>query len=158
MSAHLLEYHQLIPGTIDRVLAFFEDPLNLEKITPPFLHFEVVSASDTRVEQGTEIEYRLRWHLLPMRWKSRISEYEQGVHFADEMLSGPYRHWYHRHHFAQTPQGVEMSDRVEYELPFGVMGEFVHNAIVRRQLESIFDYRREAIARIFAPTETRAGS
>ena len=70
--------------------------------------------------------------------------------FADEMLVGPYRHWYHRHRFRPVEAGVEMVDVVEYELPFGVVGRLTHSALIRAQLERIFDYRRDTIARIFA--------
>jgi ligand-binding SRPBCC domain-containing protein len=46
---------------------------------------------------------------------------------------------------------VEMHDRVEYALPFGFLGRIVHRLLVRRQLEAIFDFRTEAIDRIFPP-------
>jgi len=144
-----LERLQIVPGALERVFAFFEDPLNLEAITPPWLHFEVAGASHERVELDTVIDYRLRWQAFPMRWRSRISEYEPGVLFADEMLAGPYRRWYHRHFFSAVDGGVEMRDVVDYTLPLGPLGRFAHAAVVRRQLESIFDYRRAAVERIF---------
>jgi ligand-binding SRPBCC domain-containing protein len=149
MSRHVLERRQLIPADMASVFGFFEDPHNLEEITPPWLGFEVVAATDPRVRRGTEIAYRLRWMVFPIRWRSTISEYERGVRFADEMLRGPYRSWYHRHLFHVTPEGVEMVDTVRYELPLGPLGRLAHAAFVRRQLESIFDYRRRAIERIF---------
>ena len=150
MGGYVLERRQSIPGDLEVVFAFFEDPRNLETITPPWLHFEVVGSTDERVRLGTEIEYRLRWQVFPMRWRSRIAAYDPGVLFADEMLLGPYRRWYHRHLFTPTPDGVEMVDIVEYELPLGPLGTLAHGAVVRRQLEAIFDFRRAAIARIFS--------
>ncbi len=147
---HILERSQFIPGELTDVFGFFEDPYNLQRITPPWLGFSIRSASDERVREGTTIEYVLRWHGLPMTWKSRISEYEQGVLFADEMLRGPYKRWYHRHLFRAVEGGVEVRDVVEYELPFGPLGRAVHAAVVRRQLEGIFDHRQSAIDRIFA--------
>jgi len=158
VTAHVLERRQTIPADKESVFRFFEDPMNLERITPPWLNFHVVSATDERVSKGTEIEYRLRWHVFPMGWVSRISEHEEGAYFADEMISGPYRKWYHRHVFTDTPDGVEMLDRVEYVLPFGPLGRLVHAAVVRRQLEGIFDFRREAIARIFSDQPQGVGS
>lgn len=140
---------QVIHGDIANIFDFFEDPKNLERITPPWLHFEVDSTTDERVRTGTEIGYTLRWHLLPMRWRSRIAEYEKGVRFADEMLKGPYKHWYHRHLFTAVEGGVEVEDVVEYELPFGLLGDLAHAMVVRRQLESIFDYRRRATEKVF---------
>ncbi len=151
MPLFVLERRQVLPADITRVFAFFEDPMNLEVITPPWLRFEVVASTDARMRLGTEIDYRLRWQRLPMRWRSRIAEYEPGRMFADEMLKGPYRRWYHRHFFRETPDGVEMIDRVEYELPLGVLGRVAHVALIRRQLEAIFDYRRASVEQLFRP-------
>lgn len=149
MTAYRLERTQLIPGDLDSVFAFFKSPGNLETITPPWLLFQMLSASDAEMRQGTRITYRLRWQIFPMRWESVIAEYEEGVRFADEMVRGPYRSWYHRHLFRAMPGGVEMRDQVDYELPFGPLGSIAHRAIVRRQLEAIFDYRAKTIARLF---------
>ncbi len=148
-AVHVLERVQYVPAPIERVFPFFEDPMNLERITPPWLHFEVRSTSDARVRLGTKIQYRLRWQIFPMGWRSRISEYEPGVLFADEQLRGPYRRWYHRHLFEEIEGGVRMTDRVEYQLPFGPLGRAVHRLVVRPQLEAIFDYREHSIDTLF---------
>ncbi len=149
MSGFVLERRQIVAGDVPEVFGFFKDPHNLESITPPWLHFRVVSSSTPVVREGTEIEYRLRWQVFPMKWRSRISEYVEGEMFADEMLSGPYTRWYHRHLFTSVPDGVEMTDIVQYQLPLGPLGRLAHAMTVRSQLEAIFDYRRSAIARIF---------
>jgi ligand-binding SRPBCC domain-containing protein len=130
-----------IAGDIDHVFGFFKDPHNLEAITPPWLRFRITSASDPVVREGTRIRYRLSLHGLPMSWESRITEFVEDSHFADEQLRGPYRRWYHRHRFREVAGGVEMIDEVEYQLPFGVLGRVVHWLMVRRQLDAIFDYR-----------------
>lgn len=151
LGTHRLERRQVLAGSLESVFAFFEDPRNLEAITPPWLRFQVRATTDERVRLGTVIDYRLRWQGVPMRWRSRISEYEPGVMFADEMLVGPYRRWYHRHRFRAVASGVEMVDVVEYALPLGVLGRLTHSAVIRAQLEKIFDYRRDKIAGIFDP-------
>jgi len=146
VSSYVLRRVQLIPADIEAVFLFFESPRNLEEITPPWLRFEVVHTTDECMALGTEIEYRLRWQGMPMRWRSRISEYDPGVSFADEMLHGPYSRWYHRHLFRPVDGGIEMEDIVEYELPLGPLGRAAHALVVRRQLERIFDHRRFAVA------------
>ena len=84
-----------------------------------------------------------------MPWESVIAEYEHGKRFADEMLRGPYKSWYHVHEFRELPEGVEIRDRVEYELPFGPLGKLAHWLMVCRQLNAIFDFREKQIARLF---------
>ena len=146
---HVLDREQIVPGERGAVFAFFKNPYNLERITPPWLRFQVESATDTEVRAGTRIAYALRWQGIPMSWSTLISEYEEGVRFADTMTRGPYRLWHHTHTFEPLDQGVLMKDRVEYALPFGPAGTLVHALIVRRQLDAIFDYRFRAIADIF---------
>lgn len=140
----------MLPGTIPDVFAFFRDPRNLEAITPPWLGFRITSGGDHPVREGSRFRYRLRLHGIPLAWESRIAEYVENSHFADEQVAGPYSHWYHRHSFRAVAGGVEMTDVVEYRLPLGPVGRLVHWLIVRRQLAGIFDYRARAIVNRFS--------
>ena len=139
----------ILPGDVAHVFEFFKNPRNLEAITPPWLGFRIVSTSDDTVREGTRIRYRLSLASIPMAWESRITEYVDGSHFADEQVTGPYARWSHRHSFRAVPDGVEMTDDVEYTLPLGPLGRLVHWAVVRHQLRAIFDYRTAAISQLF---------
>lgn len=144
-----LQRRQVVGGTLADVFAFFKTPQNLEAITPAWLRFRVLAATDAEVRKGTRIHYSLRLHGLPVRWVSRIAEYEENRLFADEQVAGPYRYWYHRHLFRPVPGGVEIEDVVEYRLPLGLLGRVAHACFVRRQLARIFDHRARAIAARF---------
>lgn len=149
---HRLTRTTVLPGTLPEVFTFFRNPRNLETITPPWLGFRITSASDDTVREGTRIRYRLSLHGIPLSWESRITEYVENSHFADEQVTGPYSRWYHRHRFRAVPGGVLMTDDVEYALPFGPLGRLVHWLVVRHQLRRIFDYRTAAITRTFGAT------
>lgn len=146
---HRLERRALVGGELAEVFRFFCDPRNLESLTPPWLGFRILDSTDVVVRRGTVIRYALRLQGIPLRWSSRITEFEEGVMFADEQLSGPYRTWYHRHLFRAAPTGVEVIDQVDYTLPFGILGRLTHAVAVRRQLRAIFDYRATAMQRLF---------
>ena len=139
----------VLPGTVEDVFAFFRDPRNLERMTPPWLAFTITSTTDATVRKGTRIRYRLCLLGVPLSWESRITEYADNSHFADEQVTGPYATWYHRHSFRLAAGGVEMTDIVDYRLPFGVLGRLVHWLVVRHQLRAIFDYRTVAIQQVF---------
>jgi ligand-binding SRPBCC domain-containing protein len=96
-------------------------------------------------------------HGVPLRWESRIAEYRDNEMFADEQLSGPYSHWYHRHLFKPVPGGVAIEDVVEYQLPLGPLGRLAHTVFVRRQLARIFDHRARVIATRFPLQPAREG-
>lgn len=148
-----LKRTQFIPRPRDEVFAFFCDARNLERITPEFLHFHILLSEPARVHAGMTIDYRLRLFGLPFHWRSRIESFEPGVRFSDVQLRGPYRRWHHLHEFTDVEGGTQMFDRVEYEMPLGPLGTLAHALSVRRTLERIFDYRREAIARQFGGHE-----
>jgi len=153
MSDFRLEHTQVVPGSLQTVFAFFKRPENLERLTPPWLNFSILSTSDAEVRRGTRIRYRLRLNGIPLTWESRISRYEENVLFVDEQVRGPYRRWVHLHGFREVPGGVEVSDRVEYALPFGPLGDLVHALAVRRQLHAIFAFRRQAMEEVFGRTD-----
>ena len=70
--------------------------------------------------------------------------------FVDEEIRGPFALWRHTHGFRRSPDGAGtiMDDRVEYALPLAPVGEVAH-FVVRRQLDRIFDYRRQVVAERF---------
>lgn len=146
---YTLEREQLIPRGIDEVFKFFEDPQNLPRITPTWLDFKILSSTPGRVQKGSEIVYSLRWFGVHYRWKTLIESWEQNRNFVDTQLRGPYILWHHSHHFETVDGGVKMRDVVRYRLPFGPGGMLAHAIVVRRQLNHIFDYRREKVAEVF---------
>ena len=144
-----LERTQVIPRRRSEVFAFFADAHNLERITPDSLGFRILTPDPIEMRAGTLIDYSLRLHGVPLRWRTRIDEFEPEERFVDTQLRGPYRLWHHRHEFEETADGTRMRDLVNYELPFGPLGTIARALFVRRSLERIFDYRAQAIAEIF---------
>jgi ligand-binding SRPBCC domain-containing protein len=147
---HTLERTQMLPVAPGEAFEFFADAYNLEVITPPWLRFRVVTPGPIAMKAGTLIEYRLRLHGLPIRWLTRIDVWEPGRHFQDRQLRGPYGAWHHTHAFAPRDGGTSMRDIVRYTMPLGPLGRLAHRALVRRDLERIFDFRRDAVAALFA--------
>jgi len=129
---------------------FFADPNNLNAITPPDLDFTIITHDLGRMYAGQIIEYRVGF--LPMlrsRWVTEIRHVREGVYFVDEQRVGPYRLWYHEHHFTATPRGVEMRDQITYDIGFGVLGGILGTLWIDRRLAQIFDYRRKIVAERF---------
>jgi ligand-binding SRPBCC domain-containing protein len=142
-----LERELVVPRPITEVFDFFARAENLERITPPWLRFRVLTPGPIAMGSGTLIDYRLRLHGLPLRWRSRIEIWEAERRFVDQQVHGPYRHWRHLHEFAPVGQGTRVRDRVEYALPLGWLGQ-LGMPLVRRDLARIFDYRGAAVARL----------
>lgn len=148
LRVHILQRRQRIELPIARAFDFYGDAHNLERITPPWLGFEVATPGAIEMGVGTLIEYRLRLHRVPVRWRTRIEVWEPPRRFVDVQVRGPYSLWEHTHAFAEDgPGATVIEDRVRYSIPFGPLGEIAERLLVRRDLRRIFDYRREAVAR-----------
>jgi ligand-binding SRPBCC domain-containing protein len=141
---------QWVPHAAAQVFPFFEDPQNLPRITPAWLDFSIVGMEPATIRAGTKIDYTLRWFGIKYRWRTLIERWEPGVSFVDTQLRGPYILWHHTHHFESSGSGTLMTDRVRYRLPFGPFGMLAHTLLVRRQLETIFDYRMKQVADLFS--------
>jgi len=147
-KVHLLERRQRVELPVRRAFEFYGDAHNLERITPPWLGFQVITPQPIEMGVGTLIEYRLRLHRVPVRWRTRIEAWDPPRRFVDVQVSGPYSLWEHTHTFEEDgPDATIIGDRVRYSIPFGPLGELANRLLVRRDVERIFDYRREAVER-----------
>lgn len=131
---------------MDEVFEFFSNAGNLGALTPPWVEFQILTPVPIPMRAGALIDYRLRIHGLPIRWRTEITEWEPGHRFVDEQRRGPYRMWVHEHLFEQHADGTLMRDLVRYAVPGG---EFIHRLFVRRDVERIFDFRRARMLEIF---------
>ena len=144
-----LEFEQWVPRAPSEVFPFFCDPRNLEKLTPPFLRFRVLGMSTPEIGVGTRIDYRLSLHGLPVRWQSRIDEWQPDRRFVDSQTRGPYRSWHHTHTFEPYENGTVLRDHVRYEVPLGAIGSLVAGGRIARDVGEIFKFRRRAVADLF---------
>lgn len=143
-----LRREQFIPQPLEPVFDFFADAANLEVITPPWLNFRILTPPPIAMNPGTLIDYRISWKGLPLRWRTRIEEWEPGKRFVDTQVRGPYALWHHTHIFVPQPGGVHMTDIVKYALHLGPLGRLAHAMMVRRDVNAIFDYRFSIIEKL----------
>ncbi|MEI9893222.1 MAG: SRPBCC family protein [Chthoniobacter sp.] len=151
MPVHILRRTQVVSASREACWAFFSDPRNLAKITPPSLDFQVKSELPTSVYPGLMIAYRVRPLFgVPVTWLTEITHVEAPQRFVDEQRVGPYAIWHHEHFFTALADGrTEVRDLVHYALPFGVLGDLVHSWLVAPQLERIFAFREKAVTAHF---------
>jgi uncharacterized protein (TIGR01777 family) len=144
-----VEFEQWVPRTPAEVFPFFCDPRNLEKLTPPFVHLRVLGMSTRDLGAGTRIDYRVWLHGLPVRWQSRIDEWEPDRRFVDSQTRGPYASWRHTHTFEALADGTVLRDQVRYEVPLGALGALIAGGRVARDVQEIFVFRRRKIDELF---------
>ena len=113
------------------------------------LNFKILNVSTDTMMDGTKLDYRMKVHGIPVHWQSTIRGWVPGVEFSDEQSRGPYAFWNHTHQFYEQDGGTVIRDTALYRLPFGVPGDVVAHWFVRRDLESIFRFRRKKIEELF---------
>ena len=147
-----LKTEQQIPISLAEAWDFFSSPLNLKKITPKEMNFVVTSdiTTATKMYEGMLITYTITPLLgIKMNWMTEITHVSEGDYFVDEQRFGPYALWHHEHHFKVIKGGVEMTDKLTYGIPFGIFGRLANSLFVGKKVKEIFDYRKNAIEKMF---------
>lgn len=152
MKIYTIKRIQFLPVSLDKAWGFFSAPSNLELITPGDMGFHILYDSGSGVMYaGQLIQYRIR--ILPgvsTHWVTEITHLREREYFVDEQRYGPYALWHHQHHFREVAGGVEMTDIVNYAIPFGIIGRLVNRFFVRGRVNVIFDHRFEAVKNYFS--------
>ena len=149
LRIHELHSSVLLHAPLEKVYDFFSNAENLNLITPPWLHFQMITPPPISMAEGTFIDYRIKLHSIPLRWRSRITEWNPPRSFIDEQVKGPYMVWKHHHSFYKTEEGTEVKDHVRYAVPGFVFEPVIHWIFVKNHLNKIFSYRRRQLLLLF---------
>jgi ligand-binding SRPBCC domain-containing protein len=151
MKVFTLKAIQNVPIGIEEAWEFFSNPNNLKIITPEWLNFKVTSKLPEKMYPGMIISYKVHPVLgVPMNWVTEITQVKEPFYFVDEQRFGPYKLWHHQHHFKETNDGVEMTDIVNYALPFDPFSRPINSLIVKNRVRDIFKFREKKLETFFS--------
>ena len=146
MAEHIIDQSFTIGQSKEDIFEFFASAENLERLTPPWLNFKILSALPIDMDAGTVIEYQIKLHGIPIRWESEITLWDPPHSFCDVQRKGPYRRWVHEHIFDTSDVGTLVRDRVNYEV---IGGNLINKLFVKKDLDKIFNYRQATLLSIF---------
>lgn len=152
MKSYHLTFSQQLPISLSEAWDFFSSPLNLARITPKDMAFEVTSdlKQIEKMYAGMIITYKVSPLTgIRLNWMTEITQVSPLEYFIDEQRFGPYQFWHHQHHFKAIDGGVEMNDILTYGLPMGIFGRMANSIFVADKLQHIFNYRKEKIIELF---------
>ena len=146
MAEHIIDQSFSIGMSKEDIFDFFASAENLERLTPPWLNFKIISALPIAMNAGTVIEYKIKLHRIPIRWESEITLWDPPHRFCDVQRKGPYKKWVHEHIFETSDVGTLVRDKVNYEV---IGGNLINELFVKKDLAKIFDYRQATLLSIF---------
>ncbi|MEO6133271.1 MAG: SRPBCC family protein [Saprospiraceae bacterium] len=148
-----LVFEQFMPITLDEAWKFFSTPANLNLITPDKMHFRILSEVPEKMYPGLRIRYKVNPMLnIPMDWTTEIGEIRVNEYFNDIQIKGPYKLWRHQHYFKAVKDGVMMTDRLTYDIGYGILGKLAGKLWVDKQVNEIFAHRRLKLIELFGNT------
>ena len=141
---------QYLKTDLNSIWKFASSPQNLKKITPDYMLFNITSNIKDPIYPGMIISYDVSPILkIKLNWVTEITHVVENKYFIDEQLIGPYSLWHHQHFFEAEGDKVKMTDIVTYKPPFGLIGRLANRLFIKKQLESIFEFRRSKMNQIF---------
>lgn len=151
MAYYQLQKKQFISAPIREVWEFISSPKNLKVITPEYMGFEVTSKElPEKMYPGMIISYTVKPLFgVKMTWITEITHIVEMNYFVDDQRIGPYSMWHHQHFIEPDGEGVLMTDIVTYSPPLGFLGALINSLLIRKQLDSIFNYRSAVLQKHF---------
>jgi ligand-binding SRPBCC domain-containing protein len=162
---------QWVPFPVDRVFAFFADPLNLPLLLPAWqdaridsLELQVPGGRSHAAGRGSRILLSFRpvpLSPIRLRWLALIDDYMADHHFCDMQVTGPFRYWRHCHLVSPEMHGeiagTRVTDVVDYQWPGGSISSAIDLLGGRLQIRQLFRYRQRRLLRLLRK-ETVPGS
>ncbi|MEV4219843.1 SRPBCC family protein [Nonomuraea sp. NPDC049725] len=91
---------------------------------------------------GDRVTWQARHFGLRWRMTSLISACDPPAYFVDEQVAGPFRRWWHAHHFEGDGEGgTLMRDVIDFAAPLGPLGRVAEALVLRRHMEELIVLR-----------------
>lgn len=95
------------------------------------------------INKGETVTWRGKHFGIYLTHKSIIPEMQIPTYFVDEMLEGRFKKFKHTHTFQEINGGTIMTDKIEYETPFGLVGKLFDTTILKKHLTHFIKERND---------------
>ena len=101
-----------------------------------------IIAEPSEIVDGTRAVIAMKAGPFWTRWVAEHQDCQPGAGFSDVQVKGPFARWKHVHRFSKAKGGAsQLSDEIDYRLPFGFLGSLIGGWLVKKKLERTFNYR-----------------
>ncbi len=143
-KSHVFDARSQMPVSAAELFSWHAREGAFERLSPPWERVEVVERTGDGIRPGARAVVRLKVGPLSQRWEAEHTVYEEGSHFQDTQVSGPFARWVHDHRMLPDPTSATSSilqDAIEYVLPVGPLGSALGGGFTRTKLARMFAYR-----------------
>lgn len=113
-----------------------------ERLVPPFENVSLEN-KDFNLKDGSRALLSVKTGPVKLSWIAEHSEFQEGKKFVDTQVKGPFTYWRHSHEFVDDGYSSYLEDKIEYELPLGLVTAWSIGQLVDEKLERVFEYRHE---------------
>jgi ligand-binding SRPBCC domain-containing protein len=83
-----------------------------------------------------------------LKHKSRITAMNFYDYFVDEMESGKFKSFKHEHFFEEKNGQTIMTDKLQYETPFGILGKLFDDLFLKKHLIQLLTERNKTLKEV----------
>jgi len=143
MTAIVFQKETHFPCPADELFRWHEKPDAFSKLMPPGEPVKLLH-HDGHIRNGARVVLLAGIWPIRFQWELQHTGYISGEQFCDVQVKGPFNSWKHVHRMVATgPATSILSDHITFEMPMGLIGNWIGRSIIRSKLDRLFDYRHK---------------
>ena len=120
--------------------------VNLHRIASSNTYEKAIAGVTTGLINENETVTWQAKHLYKVRkFTTKITSMEFPHHFTVQMVHGDFKSFRHEHYFKPINNGTFLIDVIEFESPYGVIGQLVEKLFLTSYLNKLLLHRNEVI-------------
>jgi hypothetical protein len=140
MNHKVYKKSSVFKTTMERMVAFHQNPQALKLLSPPPIFVQLIEDSRVSLQTG-DLRFRLWFGFIPINWHARHEAVANADSFADVMVEGPMAYWRHEHLIEVVDGGVKLTDSVSLAHKAGWRGLLTRLVFDGIPLQILFFYR-----------------
>jgi ligand-binding SRPBCC domain-containing protein len=129
--------------------------IDLHKLSTAYTNEEAIAGKTSGlIGLDESVTWRAKHLGFVQKLTSKITAYNAPQYFADEMVKGAFKRFKHEHIFKLEDDVVVMTDRFDYESPFGILGKIADALFLEKYMTNLL-VTRNAMVKEFAENETK---
>lgn len=145
----ILEMTTEISTSANALYRFHLDVQNARIVTPKFIVLRFQHLPE-KMTIGSTFTVEINQFGFWMPWDIIVEQMIPDTLMVDRQFErGPFRYWRHEHRFTPVAGKTLLTDRIEYVLPFGIVGMIIDRLFFQFIQKQLFAYRHKKTVEYF---------